>query len=86
MSAIFFFVLYFTLEQTFIINKIEAYTNRGKAAQIRFLALWTNNLFYVILVGISLYSIATACTPYSKYPIAGHDSLFAWFYSDQCFL
>ncbi len=67
-------------------NKVEAFSNRNKAAQIRFLTLWTNNVFYVILVAISLYSMASACTLHSKFPISGHDSLFAWFYSDQCFL
>ena len=85
-SAIYFFVLYFTLEQTFIMIKFEAFINRNKAAQIRFLALWTNNVFYVILVAISFYTMATACSPYSKHPISGIDSLFAWFYNDQCFL
>ena len=40
----------------------------------------------MILVFVSTYSIGTACTKYSKYPIEGANLPFAWFYSDQCFL
>ena len=85
-STLFFFLAYFLIRQIFLTFNITAYINRSKALRIRYVTLWVNNVHHLIVIPFALYSLGTACSPNSNWPVAGVTSYFAWFSNDQCFL